>query len=52
MYIIQRRKKMPEEFEHALIGVLQEYYGDSFDYNWDNEKDGFYIRLKVWKEKE
>lgn len=41
---------MPEEFEHELIGVLQEHYGDNFDYNWDSEEDGFYIRLRVWKE--
>ena len=24
---------MPEEFEHELIGVLQEHYGENFDYN-------------------
>ena len=23
---------MPEEFEHDLIGVLQEHYGNNFDY--------------------
>ena len=43
-------KQMPEEFEHELIGVLQEHYGKNFDYNWDSEEDGFYIRLRVWKE--
>ena len=41
---------MPEEFEHELIGVLQEHYGKNFDYNRDSEEDGFYIRLRVWKE--
>jgi len=43
---------MPEEFEHELIGVLQEHYGKNFDYNWDSEEDGFYIRLRVWGHKE
>ena len=54
--------KMPEEFEHDLIGVLQKHFGENFDYNWDeenplvaldletNEKGGFYIRLRVWGE--
>tara|TARA_R100001082_G_scaffold32802_1_gene16963 strand:+ start:246 stop:449 length:204 start_codon:yes stop_codon:yes gene_type:complete len=45
-------KKMPEEFEHDLIGVLQEHYGKNFDYNWDSEEGGFYIRLRVWEEPE
>ena len=44
--------KPPEEFEHELIGVLQEHYGENFDYNWDSEEDGFYIRLRVWGHKE
>jgi len=47
---------MPEEFEHELIGVLQEHYGDNFNIIWDTEteelKDGFYIRLRVWAHKE
>ena len=43
---------MPEEFEHELIGVLQEHYGKNFDYNWDSEGDGFYIRLRVWAHNE
>ena len=41
---------MTNEDEHELIGVLQEHYGENFDYNWDGEEDGFYIRLRVWKE--
>ena len=45
-------KKMPEEFEHDLIGVLQQHYGKNFDYNWDSEEGGFYIRLRVWEEPE
>ena len=48
--VAQRSMEMPEEFEHELIGVLQEHYGKNFDYNWDSEEDGFYIRLRVWKE--
>ena len=43
---------MPEEFEHDLIGVLQEHYGENFDYNWDSEEGGFYIRLRVWEKKD
>ena len=43
---------MPEEFEHDLIGVLQEHYGKNFDYNWDSEEGGFYIQLRVWEETE
>tara|TARA_R100000544_G_C2199171_1_gene45770 strand:+ start:436 stop:612 length:177 start_codon:yes stop_codon:yes gene_type:complete len=47
---------MPEEFEHELIGVLQEHYGENFNIIWDIEneelKDGFYIRLKVWAHNE
>ena len=43
---------MPELFEHDLIGVLQKHYGKNFDYNWDSEEGGFYIRLRVWEEPE
>ena len=44
--------KMPEEFEHDLIGVLQKHFGENFDYNWDSEEGGFYIQLRVWEETE
>ena len=56
----KKERKMPEEFEHDLIGVLQKHFGENFDYNWDsenpivaldletNKKGGFYIRLRVW----
>ena len=43
---------MPEEFEHDLIGVLQEHYGENFDYSWDSEEGGFYIRLRVWEKED
>ncbi len=42
-------KQMPEEFEHDLIGILQEHYGKSYYYQWDSEEDGFYVRVRVWK---
>ena len=41
---------MPEDFEHELIGVLQEHYGENFNIIWDAEENGFYIRLRVWEE--
>tara|TARA_R110002020_G_scaffold188085_3_gene386662 strand:+ start:2811 stop:3017 length:207 start_codon:yes stop_codon:yes gene_type:complete len=43
---------MDEEFEHDLLTVMHEHYGDNFSYNWDSEnEDGLYIRLKVWGKK-
>ena len=40
---------MPEEFEHELIGVLQEHYGKNFDYNWDSEED-FILKIVMVKQ--
>ena len=53
-------KDLPEEFENDLVSVMDNHYDDNWSYTWDDEKSapnfceegGFYIQLKVWKERD
>ena len=40
--------ELDEEFEHDLMLVLTEHYGENWSNSWDSEEDGFYLRLRVW----
>lgn len=42
---------MDEDFEHDLYQVLNDHYGENWTNVWDEENDGFYLRIKVWSKK-
>ena len=39
---------MKEKAECELIGLLRHYYGDAWNYQWENDEDGFELTVKVW----
>lgn len=38
------------QFQDEIVTILRKIYGDNWDYDFDVEEDGIYLRLNVWGE--
>lgn len=38
------------QFLDEIVTILRKIYGDNWDYDFDVEEDGIYLRLNVWGE--
>ena len=43
---------MNEEFEEALVEILNEHYGIEWQYKWDHDSSQLNLFLWIWHEKE
>jgi hypothetical protein len=42
--------KRDEQLLDRIVPILRELYGERWDYDFDVEPDGIYLRLNVWGE--
>jgi len=42
--------KIHADFDGELYALCRKYYGDFFEYEWNQEEEGFKLTLNVWEQ--